>query len=180
MPVWVAFVFAHEVFFDVEGVGREVSDVAPLAIGDRADGIGRAFGEVVVHPEGIVAVIGVLAVKNRSKTRAVELFGCRFSSGEIEESGKNVGVLHDGFGAGGSDFSRPASDERSVETVVPIGPLTTGELSTLLAGEKDEGVVGEFGFIKESEEFADLGIHVGDLGEVVGVLLPRHRGVGEI
>ena len=67
-----------------------------------------------------------------------------------------------------------------METVVPIGPLAAGELSTLLAGEKDEGAVGEFGFIEESEEFADLGIHVGDLGEVVGVLLPRHRGVSEI
>ena len=54
MPVGIVFAFSHEVFFDVKVVGREVSDVAPLAIGHRTDGIRRAFGEVVVHPEGIV------------------------------------------------------------------------------------------------------------------------------
>ena len=135
-------VTAHEVLFDVEAFGGKIANVAPIAIGDGADGVGRAFGVVVVHAEGVFAMIGVLAIKDGGEAGAVEFFGCWFGTGEVNEGGENVGVLHDGFGAGRSDFSGPAGDEGGVETVVPIGPFTAGELRSLLAGEEDEGVVG--------------------------------------
>lgn len=51
LPVRVVLISPHERFFEIEAVWGEIVNVTPLAIGDRADGVGGAFRVVVVHPE---------------------------------------------------------------------------------------------------------------------------------
>ena len=63
---------------------------------------------------------------------------------------------------------------------VPVGPFIAGELRALFAGEENQGVLGELGVVEEFEEFAELGIHVSDLGEVGREALAGFGSVGEV
>ena len=102
-------------------------------------------------------------------------------TGEVEEGREDVGELDEGGGAfADRDGAGPTGDEGGVEAAVPVGPLVAGELGALFAGKEDEGVVGEFLILEQSEEVADLAVHVSDLGKVVGEALAGEGGVGEI
>ena len=104
--------FPHEMLFDVSGVRREVPDVAPLTVGDRTDRVSRAFGIVVVHAVGEVAVLVGLAAEDLGETSPVEFLRVRFAAGEVKECGENVGVLYESARTFfGRNFAGPAGDQ---------------------------------------------------------------------
>ena len=67
-----------------------------------------------------------------------------------------------------------------MKAAVPVGPFIAGELRALFAGEENEGIFGIFCVVEELHELANLGIHVGDLGEVGGEAFTSFRSVGKI
>ncbi len=89
--------------------------------------------------------------------------------------------VQDGIGSfAGIDPAKPAGEEGGVKAIVPVSPFTAGELDSLFAGEEDEDVVFVAGLSEHGMEISDLGIHVGNLGEVGRELLVGERGVGQI
>ena len=181
LPVGIVVVFAHEVFFNIKAVRYKVADIAPFAVADRANGVGWTFGKIIVHAEGVIPVLVALSQQDIGEGGSVERWGGGCRAGEFEKGWENVGILHDGFGSlSGRNPTGPAGDQRGVEAVVPVGPFASGELGTLFAGEEDEGVFGEIGFIQELEKFADLGIHVGDFGEIPGEVFASHGSIRQV
>ncbi len=128
-PVLVPLVLSHEVFFDVNGVGGEVADVVPGAVGYGADGVWGAFGDVVVHGVGELPVCFRFLQEEGEEAAAVEFCVFGVCSGCVDQCGQDVGKLDDGVcSASGLDFSGPSDDETGVYSGVEVGPLVAGEL----------------------------------------------------
>ena len=104
-----------------------------------------------------------------------------FATRDVHQGGQDVGVLDDGIGPlVGWSLARPARDQCRVQSQVPVGPLATWELGSLLGGEEHHGVVRLSGLFKGLKDLADLSIHVGDLGQVAAEGIARDRGVGDV
>ena len=63
---------------------------------------------------------------------------------------------------------------------VPIRPFVAGKLRTLLGGEEHERVLLLAVGLEGIENLADLAVHVGDLGEVLGEVLPGAKRVCDV
>ena len=102
---------AHQVFLDVNLVRQKVVDVMVLAIVDGADRVGRPLRDVVVYTVDELPVSLFFAEQRVPKTGAVVGICARFSTGEFDERGQDVSVLHERIGAFvGRDTPGPTGD----------------------------------------------------------------------
>ena len=152
-----------------------------LAIVDGADRVGRPLRDIVMHAVDELPVSLFFAEQRVPKTGAVVGICARFSTGEFDERGQDVSVLHERIGAFvGRDTPGPTGDQCGMDAGVPVRPLVTGKLRPLLGGEQHDGVVRTAGGLKRVENLSDLPVHVGDLREVFAKILPRARRVGDV
>ena len=80
----VQFSFArpsHKVFFDIDFVGRQVSDIAVLTVADCPDGVSGAFGNIVVHAVNELSMRRCAAQKYGQETCSVVVMFSRLSAG---------------------------------------------------------------------------------------------------
>lgn len=162
--------------------GGEVPDELVFLGADGADAV---VVRAVVDPFGGHDAVDVFLVALFSGEDGKEAFAREGrgwgASGCFDEGGEEVEVLdHGGVGGAGFYFSGPAGDEGGLEAVVVAGPFGEGEAAALLGGDDEEGVISEVVFFDEVHRLADLGIEVGDLGEVAAHTLASYRGVDEV
>ena len=168
-PVLVPLVLAHEVFFYVNGVGGEVADVVPFAVGYGADGVWGAFGDVVVHGVGELSVFVCFLQEDGEETFAVEfcIFGVCASG--FDQCRQDVGKLDYGVcSASGFDVSGPSDDEAGVYSGVEVGPLVAGELGALFGGENDHCVLGLAALLEGLQGAGYVSVEDFYFGEVFG------------
>ncbi len=160
----------------------EVPDEFVFPGPDGADAVvrGAIVDALGGHDSVDVGFVILFSRENGEEAFSAEGFGSG-ASGGFDEGWKDVEVLdHGGIGGAGFDLSGPAGDESGLEAVVVAGPFGEGEGAALFGGDDEEGVVGESIFFDEVHRLADLGIKVGDFGEIAAHPVACFRGVDEV
>ena len=170
---------AHEVFLDVEFSGGQIQSVAEFAVEHRPGRVRRALRNIIVHPVGEGAVLGLLAEKDPVEGSPVQVLA--LPSAQSNKGGQNVGILDHGVGALALRYlAWPTGDEGGVKPRIPGGPFATGKLRTLFGTEKNHRVLRLSRILEGVEDVADLSIHISDLGQVFREVFPGAGGICDI
>ena len=124
--------------------------------------------------------MGFLSSKDGEEAFAVERIG-RSAASCFDEGGEQVEVFDHGWVDGARfDLTGPTGDEACLKAVVIAGPLGKGEGAALFGGDNEESVVGEAILFDKVHGLADLGIEIGNLGEVAAHAVPGFGGIDEV
>ena len=175
---------------ELEDVAFEVLDEFPVPFADDAAGgstenFGRGAAEVFLTLKvgGEVPEKGAFgegfSVEGGEDTGAIEGL-LDLTAGDFEEGGEKVdlgdhGIVFDSFGSatGEADeegFTDTAFVEHSFGAAEWVGSGDAAE-GSVVGGEDDEGVFGEFEFVEGVEDLSDGTVHGFDHGGVFGVVV---------
>ena len=145
------------------GVGEidvAVADEFPALGGDGAAVVFVIMPVVFGKDEEPGDVGGIF--EDGSEVDAFEAFSWS-EAGEFEEGGGDIDGTDEAFGAlSGFDAGWPICDPRGADAAVVEGGFVTGERASVVADEKDEGVVGDALLFEFGHDFPDIKIEASD------------------